>query len=339
MGLAHNNIDLNDVIESGKILLVNLQPKQNRLSRDNAKVIGTLLLSELWEIAQEREQRPSGKPPSPFFVIIDEFQLFLTPDIPEMLDQAAKYGIHLFLFHQHLSQLKALDEQAYGAVMTNARIKTVFGGLSREDARLMAEEIFPGQIDLKRVKLLIEQTKFWPVYARDTVYTHGSGFGTGTGTMTGQTWNPSLEEWLPSSAASSMESSSEQEGEADIPIFIPTPFKEVSSVTHYSLEEMLWQLSDRLMEQYQRHFMIRVPGQPTRAAVTPFVKSWHVRPEVLAAYKDRISDKFLRAAEVDQALFDVHNQLSIDVTGHGLRADSQMVVEFSEPPPDFLDKK
>ena len=153
MGLLHNNIDLEDVIENGKILLVNLQPKNNRLSRDNAKVIGTLLLSELWEIAQEREQRPGGRPPSPFFLIIDEFQLFLTPDIPEMLDQAAKYGIHLFLFHQHLSQLKALDEQAYGAVMTNARIKAVFGGLSRENARLMGEEMFPGQIDLKRVNI------------------------------------------------------------------------------------------------------------------------------------------------------------------------------------------
>lgn len=110
-----------------------------------------------------RQQGPGGRQPSPFFLIIDEFQLFLTPDIPDMLDQGAKYGIHLFLFHQHLSQLRQLDEQAFGA-MSNARIKLVFGGLSRDDARLMAEEIFPGQIDLKRAKFIIEQTKFWPVY-------------------------------------------------------------------------------------------------------------------------------------------------------------------------------
>ena len=121
-GLNTNNIDLEDIIESGKILLVNLQPKKNRLSWDNARLIGTLLLSEFWEIARERQQGPGGKPPSPFFLMIDEFTLLLTPDIPEMLDQAAKYGIHLLLFHQHLSQLKKLDEQAYGAVMTNARI-------------------------------------------------------------------------------------------------------------------------------------------------------------------------------------------------------------------------
>jgi hypothetical protein len=348
MGLPTNNLDLKDIIESGKILLVNLQPK-DRLSEENARLIGTLLLSEMWEIARRREQGPGGSPPSQFFLIIDEFQLFLTPDIPKMLDQAAKYGIHLFLFHQHLSQLKQLDEQAYGAVMTNAQIKAVFGGLSREDARLMAEQIYPGQIDLKRVKFLIEQTKFWPVYARDKVYHRGSGIGTGSGStsgaVTGKLWNPSLEQWIPSSSevssTTSFETITEQEGEADMPIFIPVPFKEISSITPYSLEETLWELSDRLMEQYQRHFMIRIPGKPTRAAVTPFVKSRYVRPEVLAAYKDRISENFLGAAEVDAALLEVHNQLSIAATGRSLQGDDpHEMLEFSQPPPiDFLEKK
>jgi hypothetical protein len=333
MGLNTNNIDFEDIIENGKILLVNLQPKKNRLSHQNARLIGTLLLSELWEIARERQQGPGGRPPSPFFLIIDEFQLFLTPDIPDMLDQAAKYGIHLFLFHQHLSQLKQLDEQAYGA-MTNARIKLVFGGLGRQDARIMAEEMFPGQIDLKRVKFLIEQTKFWPVYARDTVYSRGSSSVTGTGSVAGETWNPALEEWAPSSSTSSMETTTENEGETDIPIFIPVPFKEVSSITPYSLEETLWELSDRLMEQYQRHFMVRIPGKPTRAAVTPFVKSWYVRPEVIAAYRDLLCERFLPAKEVDQALFNIRNQLTLEATGIPLTAGSEPELKAPTTPDD-----
>jgi hypothetical protein len=333
MGLNTNNIDFEDIIENGKILLVNLQPKKNRLSHQNARLIGTLLLSELWEIARERQQGPGGKAPSPFFLIIDEFQLFLTPDIPDMLDQAAKYGIHLFLFHQHLSQLKQLDEQAYGA-MTNARIKLVFGGLGRQDARIMAEEMFPGQIDLKRVKFLIEQTKFWPVYARDTVYSRGSSSVTGTGSVTGETWNPALEEWAPSSSTSSMETTTENEGETDIPIFIPVPFKEVSSITPYSLEETLWELSDRLMEQYQRHFMIRIPGKSTRAAVTPFVKSWYVRPEVIAAYRNLLCERFLPAKEVDQALFNIRNQLTLEATGIPLTAGSEPELKAPKTPDD-----
>src|ERR1700722_7388366 len=77
MGLPMNNIDPEDLIEHGKILLVNLQPKKNRLSLENARLIGTLLLNELWEITRQREQRRGGSAPSPFFLVIDEFQLFL----------------------------------------------------------------------------------------------------------------------------------------------------------------------------------------------------------------------------------------------------------------------
>lgn len=320
MGLHTNSIDLKDIIDNGKILLVNLQPK-DWLGEDNARLIGTLLLSEIWEVARRRKQAPGGRSPSRFSLIIDEFQLFLTPDIPKMLDQSAKYGLHLFLFHQHLSQLKKLDEQAYGAVMANARVKAVFGGLSREDARVLAEQIYPGQIDLKRVKFLIEQTKFWPVYERDKVYTHGISSVSAESTIAGETWNPTAEEWIPSTRVSSMENVVENEGEADIPVTRSTPFKEVSSITPYSLDETLWEFSDRLMEQYQRHFMIRIPGQPTVAAVTPFVKSWYVRPEELAKYKERIGGGFLTAKEVDEALFELHNQLSIAATGRRLHGD------------------
>jgi hypothetical protein len=321
MGLGFNNIDLEEVVARGKILLVNLQPRQHQLSRENARVIGTLLLSELWEIASQRQQTGAGKPPSPFFLMIDEFQLFLTPDVPEMLDQAAKYGLHLLLFHQHLSQLKRIDLDAYGA-MANARVKLVFGGLQREDARTLAEEIFPGQIDLKRVKFLIEQTKFWPVYARDTIYTRGTARGMAHGTGAGETWNPALDEWVPSTMETALETSSEQEGQADIPIFMPVPFKEVSSITPYSLEESLWELSDRLMEQYQRHFMVRIPGRPTRAAVTPHVEPRFVRAERIAAYRDKACAGFLRAAEVDEALLKIHNQLSMEATGRPLQTDA-----------------
>jgi hypothetical protein len=187
----------------------------------------------------------------------------------------------------------------------------------------MAKEIFPGQIDLKRVKFLIEQTKFWPVYERDTVYSKSSSSGSVDSSGTGETWNPTLEEWLPTSSAGSSVISSEQEGEADIPVVRSEPFKEISSITPYPLDEILWELSDRLMEQYQRHFMIRRPGKPTRAAVTPFVTSWGVRPERIRAYTERLREKFLTANEVDQALFDIHNRLSLAATGRPLQKDEK----------------
>jgi hypothetical protein len=167
LGLPFNNIDLEDIIENGKILLVNLQPTGD-YTDEQVELIGTLLLNDIWEIGKRREGFGRRKP-RPYCLIIDEFQKYLTPDVPAMLDEAAKFGLHLMLFHQRLNQLKREDEDAYSAVMTHARTKFVFGGLIREDARTMAEEIFVGQIDLKRAKVIIEQTKWWPVYGRDTV--------------------------------------------------------------------------------------------------------------------------------------------------------------------------
>ncbi len=179
-------------MEQGKILLVNLQPS-GTLSDENTNLIGTLLLNELWEVSKRRKQGSGGKAPNSFFVVIDEFQKkFLTKDIPTMLDQSAKYGIHPLLFHQHLSQLREKDAEAYGGDDWNAaRTKLVFGGLSREDART------DGGGDLSctdrlvsRVKHLIEQTKFWPVLGRAVVHSSSSSSSYGSSTSLGMSCSP-----------------------------------------------------------------------------------------------------------------------------------------------------
>lgn len=333
MGLSINNIDLGEIIESGKILLVNLQPS-GVLTEQNAALVGTLLLHELWQVGMRRTREQARKR---FFVVIDEFQKFLTPDVGEMLNEAAKYGLHLCLFHQHLGQLRERDPEAYGAAMTNARIKLVFGGLAREDALTMVREIFPGQIDLKRIKFLIEQTKFWPVYTRDKIWSSGRGGSRTAGTVAGETWNPNHEEWIPSGSVLESESESWQEGEVDVPIFYPVPFKEVSSITAYTLEETLWELADRLMEQYQRHFFIRRPGGKTVAAVAPWVQPRYVTEKIRARYIERQLAGFLTVEDVDHALLEIVEGLG---AGIGLRGDALSLPDLGAlGPEDFYPQK
>ena len=137
VGLQTNNIDL-EAITSGKgILLVNLQPS-DLLSDDAARLIGTLLLNELWEILRRRKTG-YGKKPAPFYLIIDEFQNYATPDIPHMLDEGAKYGLHLMLLHQRLSQL---SPDLHGSVK-NAHTRFVFGGLPGQEVAQMLEGAQP----------------------------------------------------------------------------------------------------------------------------------------------------------------------------------------------------
>lgn len=361
VGLNRNNINLEDIIENGKILLINLQPKRGILSNEGAKLLGTLLLSELWDVAKHRKRDEYGDKPSDFFVLIDEFQLFLTPDIPEMLDQAAKYGIHLILCHQHLSQLEEMDKRIYGAVMGNAKTKIVFGGLSDKDGMTMARELFPGQINLKRIKFLIEQTKFWPKVGRATVSnrsrggsaTKGSGSSNGGGSDTsyssGMSWDSNMpythlgstynqsnsistnESWSDNSFESNSESWSE--GEADVPFIYPEAFKELSSITPYSLEEQLWQIAGVMRNQYQRHFIIQRPGRPSVAGVTPFLKSFGVTQENKEKYIESSLSKYLSPAEVDNNLLEIHKTLLLSA---GCNKDDKQLTEFN--PEDVWEK-
>ena len=331
MGLPINNVEIKDVIENGKILLVNLQPSPNFDSEDS-RTVGTLLMNEIWEVAGQRQKKPDGTPPGPpCLVIVDEFQKFLTHDVPEMLDQAAKYGIHLCLFHQHLLQIKERDPEAFGSI-NNARVKLVFGGLSREDADFMAGEIFAGQFDIKKIKLQIEQTKFWPKYTREKVYTSSKGGGSassagvasGVTESTGSFFDETLQTWIPgaslagtsegmsesnSQSSGTSESESWSEGVNDIPFYRMEAFREVSSVQTYSLDELRWEMAEKLMLQYQRHFFLRRPGKPTVACVTPFVKSRYVSPEMLHRYVEGLLKNYLHSKEVDQHLDEIKRDL------------------------------
>jgi hypothetical protein len=172
MGLPGRSINISEIIEEGNFLLVNLAPS-DYLSHENAAVFGALLVNEFFEAAMRRDAS-AGEPP-PYYLYLDEFQNFVSPAIADMLDQIRKFGIFLTLAHQRFGQL---DEDITDAVLTNCKIKAVFGGLRAESARMMAEELFIGKLDPMKIKAAVYQTKFWPVYGRDKVYSHGTSHGT-----------------------------------------------------------------------------------------------------------------------------------------------------------------
>ena len=121
MGLRENNINLQEIIDQKKMLLCNFQAAEDELiGLENTRVLGTLLLSELWESFRKRRK------PSEFYLIIDECHQFIGPDIQQILTEAAKYGLHLLLFHQHEGQIKNI-----AGAMKNAQTKITF---STEDS-------------------------------------------------------------------------------------------------------------------------------------------------------------------------------------------------------------
>jgi len=139
-------IDFRRVMDDREIVLLNLNPGAG-MSEQNAKLLGTLFVNSLFAAAR---LRPEGSPP--FYVYIDECYRFLTADVERILDEGRKYGIHLILMHQRIGQLAAAGDHILSAVMTNARTKLVFGGLTPEEAEILEPFLYMGTYDLERVK-------------------------------------------------------------------------------------------------------------------------------------------------------------------------------------------
>ena len=312
MGLPERSIDIGQIMDQGKILLVNLA-ETDEFARENARVFGALLVNEFFEAAKRREPDEFGNDPTPYFLYIDEFQNFISIDLGDMLDQVAKRGLFTILAHQRFGQL---DEDIIDAALTNCHIKAVFGGLPFQTARLFAEEL--AIIDPKKVKAAIYQTKFWPTYERDTVFTRGSTRGTSSGLGRHSAWGSSSSEcfdgqdWFPTSGVSSVdgsssmdgESSADSESEADIPIFVPVPFEELSNLQHYTPEEQFLEFAAALKHQFQRHCFIKIHQRETQPMLVPLVQEFYTPQYNQAWYIDKLfkAEKALPAADVDRLL-------------------------------------
>lgn len=331
MGLNKPTIDLRKIMDEGKILLVNLADSPY-LSHYNSTLFGALLVNEFFQQAKRRKEDQWGNPPKPFYLYIDEFQDFVTtPDIGRMLDQVRKRGLHLILAHQRFGQIEQKEADVIESVLTNAKIKTVFGGLTRPNAKRMVEEMFVNQLDLKEIKKAIYQTKFWPKYARDKVYTtshsgtsgestsEASIIGSSTQWAEGEGWFsiPSVvsttESQTSVSGSGRMESETYGDAVADIPIFIPVPFKELSSEAYWTLEEQIWRMSDALKEQFPRHCFIKILNQKTQPMLVPIVKQYHLFEKDLLQYQKELYNqvKALTTKEVDGLLVEQKKQLEL----------------------------
>ncbi len=195
MGLDFNNLDLLDIMDSGKVLLVNLGDSEF-LDREAARVFASLFLREFFRTAMLRASRAesSGQKPKHYIFYLDEFQEYITDDIAAMLDQVRKGGLHMVLAHQHLGHF-ADNPKLKKSVFTNARIRAVFGGLDYEDACILGNEMFLPDLNTRQIKkayyhtihLYREETRTVRSKStgRSSSTAHGTSLGSGSSASAG----------------------------------------------------------------------------------------------------------------------------------------------------------
>ncbi len=89
-----------------------------------------------------------------------------------------------------------------------------------------------------------------------------------------------------------------------MPIMIPVPFQELSSVQYFTTEEQLTQLTAALKEQFKRHCFIKIHEQKTQPMLVPTVQSFFTPKENIQWYEQRLhaQSNAKPAAEVDAAI-------------------------------------
>jgi type IV secretory pathway TraG/TraD family ATPase VirD4 len=134
-------------MDEGKILLIDLA--KGEIGEENSNFLGLVLVPKILMAAMSRQDTPEDQRRD-FYLYVDEFQNFATPDFAVILSEARKYRLNLCVANQFVGQV---EEDVKNAVFGNVGTKIAFRvGVS--DANFLAHEFTPtfGEDDLLNVE-------------------------------------------------------------------------------------------------------------------------------------------------------------------------------------------
>jgi len=136
IGQVKSTIDLREIMDSKKILLVNLA--QGKLGEETASLLGGMIITRLQSTALERVD-VSADQRNDFFLFVDEFQNFATDSFAKILSEARKFKLDLCMTNQYIDQLPLTVRQAiFGNVGTLGSFV-----VSQSDAAILEKEFAP----------------------------------------------------------------------------------------------------------------------------------------------------------------------------------------------------
>ncbi len=136
VGQSKNTFSLKEVMDTGKILIVNLA--KGKVGEDSSSLLGSMIVTEIFLSALSRVNVPKDKR-RPFYLYVDEFHNFVTTSFADILSECRKYGLNLVLAHQYINQL---HEKVRDAVFGNVASIITFR-VGAEDAKYLAREFHP----------------------------------------------------------------------------------------------------------------------------------------------------------------------------------------------------
>lgn len=136
IGQSKSGFDIREVMDSGKILLVNLC--KGKVGEVNSSLLGLIIVSKIQMASMTRADIPEEQRKD-FYLYVDEFQNFATDSFASILAEARKYRLNLIVAHQYITQL---EEKIRDAVFGNVGTFISFR-IGVEDAEIIAKEFEP----------------------------------------------------------------------------------------------------------------------------------------------------------------------------------------------------
>jgi hypothetical protein len=136
IGQSASAFDFRKVMDEGKILLVSLS--KGKIGEENASFLGLILVPKILVAAMSRQDVPEEKRRD-FYLYVDEFQNFATPDFAQILSEARKYRLNLIVANQFIGQM---DEEVKNAIFGNVGTLASFR-VGVTDANYLQHEFQP----------------------------------------------------------------------------------------------------------------------------------------------------------------------------------------------------
>lgn len=178
IGQIKSNVNLADVMNSGKILLVNLS--QGKIGEESSSLLGAMIVTRLYSNAMQRA-RMAKDDRRDFYLYVDEFQNFATESFIKILSEARKYGLNLIVTHQYIDQI---DPKIQDAIFGN--IGTLMNYVvSQKDGGRLEKEYTPylsveDLVNLDKYRIAMKMTvdmaqtpPFTAIAMKPSYYTYG----------------------------------------------------------------------------------------------------------------------------------------------------------------------
>ncbi|MEK7165565.1 MAG: TraM recognition domain-containing protein [Patescibacteria group bacterium] len=136
IGQSKSSFDFRKVMDDRKILLINLA--KGKIGEENSNFLGLILVPKILIAAMSRQDTPEDNRRD-FYMYVDEFQNFATPDFAQILSEARKYRLNLTVANQFIGQM---EEEVKNAIFGNVGTLATFR-VGVTDANYLQHEFAP----------------------------------------------------------------------------------------------------------------------------------------------------------------------------------------------------